>query len=304
MRVGFIGNSSLSGQITDSLKQTGHKVTGGYQSSKGTRSKGPEEHPSAESLINSADLVYVANDDLPLFEICKIAIKESRHLYIESPFFLDYELINHLYHLANESKSVIRLAQKLMAHPVYMPVRFELNPLYFNIRMDFPSTSPSFDYLRNSLFNIISIVWDSVHRDLRKMSYMPLEYNTPYPRAFLFDMDFENGSRGNILFNHLSDQAFFKAEFMRMAKRFLLDFTASELLAYDEEDGPEWSSPGESETEADLIGEDFRNFLTDLDENLLPLTVNEDNQKILSLTHSLLNEMYVKNAVTGMNPAE
>jgi hypothetical protein len=255
-------------------------------------------------LINSADLIYVADDDLPLFEICKIAIKESRHLYIESPFLLNYEPINHLYHLANESKSVIRIAQKLMAHPVYIPVRSELNPLYFRIRMDFLSTSPSFDYFRIGLFDIISMVWDSVHRDLRKVSYMPLEYNTLYPRTFLFDMDFENGSRGNILFNHLSEQTCFKAEFMQMAKRFLLDFTASELLVYDKEDGPEWSSPGENETDVELICEDFRYFLTDLDENRLPITFNEDNQKILSLTHSLLNEMYVKNAVTRMNPAE
>jgi|GEM_PF-3295380 len=303
MKVGFIGNSALSGQIADSLQETGHKIIGVYHSSKDNPVSGQEEYPSAESLINSADLVYVANDDLPLFEICKIAIKESRHLYIESPFFLDYELINHLYHLANESKSVIRLAQKLMAHPVYMPVRAELNPLYFNIRMDFSSASPSFDFLRTTLFDIVSLIWDSVHRDLRKMSYLPLEYNTIYPGAFLFDMDFENGTRGNILFNNLSDQALFRAEFIRMAKRFLLDFTALELLSYDKESGPQWSTPDEPETDANLVAEDFRNFVRDLDDNRLPLTVNEDNQKILSLTHSLLHEMYIKNAVNGVNPA-
>ncbi len=304
MRVGYIGNSALSGQIAAALQQTDHTVTGTYHSSKSEAANGRKEYQSAESLINSADLVYIANDDLPLFEISKIAIKESRHLYIESPFLLGHEFLNHLYHLAYESKSVIWLAQKLRAHPVYALVSSQLNPVYFSFRMDFPSSLPSYDHLRNSLFDIISIIWDSLHRDLRKKSYLPLEYDTPYPGAFLFDLDFDNGSRGSILFNHLADEAYFQAEAIRKSKRFLLDFTGSELMVYDEEEGPEWISPDEPESDADLIAEDFRNFVKGLDENQLPLTVNEDNQKILSLTHSLLNEMYLKNAVIGMNPAE
>lgn len=294
MEIGFIGYSAFSGPIADSLRQAGHSVCGVYHSRKAELDHNMKEYPSAESLISGADLVYVAKDELPLFEISKIAIKEAKNLFFESPFVLDQEAFRHLFHLACESKSIIRFSQKMLAHPVYRYVRPQLDPLFINFRVDAHHGHKTFDQLSSTLFDIVSIVWETVHRDLRKMNYLPLEYNTRYPGTFFFDMNFDSGTHVNLLFNHFTREAGFQAEFIQASKRIFLDFVRPELMVYDKTNGASWLDFEEPGGKQHWIVEDFRRFVINLNEGKFPLTINEDNQEVLFLTRSLLNEMQHK----------
>lgn len=290
MKIGFIGNSAFTGRIASSLRKTEHSVCGIYHSPKAELKSNINEYPGAEALISDADLVYIAQDELPLFEISKIAIKETKHLFFESPFILDHEAFRHLFHLARESESVIRFSQKLLAHPVYTNVRTQLNPLFVSLRVDAYKKLKIFDDLHGVLFDTASVIWDTVHRDLRKMNYLPLEFHTRYPGAFFFDMVFDNGTHVNLLFNHLTHLPAFHAEFIQTSKRFFIDFIGPGSLVYDKTSGPFEPGIEKFGSEADLIVEDFKNFVINLSDARLPLTINEDNQAVLSLTHSLLNE--------------
>lgn len=294
MKIGFIGNSAFFGRIATSLQQTRHSVCGIYHSRKADLTRDIQEYPSAESLISSTDLVYVAKDDLPLFEISQIAIKEAKHLFFESPFLFDHESFQHLFHLAHESQSILRFGQKLLVHPVYSPVRTQLNPLFVSYRVDSPGGYETFDDVRNVLFDLVSTIWETVHSDLRKINYLPLEYNTQYPRTFFFDMDFDNGTHVNILFNHLAGEARVQTEFIQASQRFFLDFNRPKLLIHDEISGTSAPRLKKNKHEDEWIAEDFRDFVLSLKDSHPPLTINEDNQAVLTLTHSLLNEMHLK----------
>ncbi|MCF8335395.1 MAG: hypothetical protein K9H65_02220 [Bacteroidales bacterium] len=294
MRIGFIGNSTFPARMVSSFQQKGHSVCGIYHSRKTKLTADMEEYSSAESLIAAADLVYIADDDLPLFEISKIAIKETTHLFFESPFILDHEAFRHLFHLANESGSVIRFNEKLLIHPVYASVKSQLEPLFISFRMDSSEECMKYDTLRDVLFDIVSIIWDTGHRNLRKMNFLPLEYNTQRPGTFFFDMDFANGTHVNILFNHLTREARFQTELIQTSKRFFMDFTRSKLSVYDSKEGASEHGFKEFGSEAGLIVEDFRSFVLNLGNANLPLTINEDNEAMLSLTHLLLQEMHHK----------
>ncbi len=294
MEIGFIGNSAFMDRIVSSLRKTEHSVCGAYHSRKTKLGRDVNEYGSAEALIFDADLVYVAQDELPLFEISQIAIKETKHLFFENPFLLDYEAFRHLFHLARESKSVIRFSQKLRTHPVYTPVRDQLNPLFVSFRLDAYQELKAFDDRKRVLFDIASVIWDTLHRDLRKMHYFPLEYHTRYPGSFFFDMDFDNGTHVNLLFNHLAGLPAFYVEFIQASKRFLLDFIGPGLSVYDEIRGSYNPRIGKLGSEAEWIAKDFKNFVLNLKDARLPLTINEDNQSVLYLTHSLLNEVNYK----------
>jgi hypothetical protein len=294
MEIGFIGNSAFMGRIVSSLRKTEHSVCGVYHSRKTKPGRDVNEYGSAEALISDADLVYIAQDELPLFEISQIAIKETKHLFFENPILLDYEAFRHLFHLARESKSVIRFSQKLRTHPVYTPVRDQLHPLFVSFRLDAYQELKAFDDRKRVLFDIASVIWDTLHRELRKMHYFPLEYHTQYPGSFFFDMVFDNGTHVNLLFNHLAGVPAFYAEFIQPSKRFLLDFIGPGLSVYDEIRGSYEPSVGKLGSEAEWVAKDFKNFVLNLKDARLPLTINEDNQSVLYLTHSLLNEMNYK----------
>ncbi|MFW6100745.1 MAG: hypothetical protein ACOC90_05110 [Bacteroidota bacterium] len=292
MKIGFIGSGEHVGHTAASLSEEGDIAVGVYHSGKTESTHNLKEYSGAESLIASSDLVYVAKDELPLFEICQIAIKETKHLCFESPFLLDHEAFRHLFHLARESKSILHLSQKWLVHPAYVTVRAQLDPLFIGFRVDVPEGSKRQDTLSSILFDMVSVIWDTINRDLRKMRYFPLEYNMPsYPGNFFLEMDFESGTHVNLLFNHLTDTEACQAEFIQTSRRFFLNFTTPELAVYDRINGGYEATPKGGSSERELLMEDFRNLLLNLNKYRIPLTINEDSQAVLSITHSILDEI-------------
>jgi len=243
-------------------------------------------------LISSADILYLAEGDLPLEKIAEMAVKDTKAIFFESPFILDYERFSNLYQLANESKSIIRLSQPLRSHPVYTHVKSQLNPSLIHFRVDSYELYTNITNLRQVLFDILSIIQNVVPSRYRKISYRPVQdYHAPNQGACTFDMDFDNGTNVRILINYLTQQEHLQAEFIQRAQRFILDFSETRLWIYGPEKDQSGSVTGIDEIQRPLVIDDFIRFIGDVSSSRLPLTVNEDNQEVLAYAYSFLHEM-------------
>ena len=292
MNIGFIGNSRFIPRILPVLQHKHHKVCGIYNPQDVPLPEGLVKYSRAETLISSADILYIAEDELPLEKISEMAVKDTKAIFFESPFILDYERFSNLYQLANESKSIIRLSQPLQSHPVYKYVKAQLNPSLIHFRVDSYELYTNITNLRQVLFDILSIIQNVVPSRYRKISYRPVQdYHAPNQGACTFDMDFDNGSNVRILINYLTQQEHLQAEFIQRSQRFILDFTEACLWIYGPEKDKSGSVTGIEEIQRPLVIEDFIRFIGDLNSSRLPLTINEDNQEVLAYTYSFLHEM-------------
>jgi hypothetical protein len=296
MKTGFIGNllsAEFLSHVIEGFQKTENTVSGQYCSSHAQNSDEITPYKNVDSLISDSDLLYITKDDLPLFEISKMAVKEAKSLYFSSPFLLKPDEIKYLFHLARESKSVIRFNQKLLRHPGYLDIHSRLSPALITFRIDSGNTYNHLNKLRDILFDISSMIWQSVHKTFKKMYCYPVGVNSnPLPGACLFALEFYNGSHASILVNYLTEEEHIQAEFIQNSQRYSIDFTNKELTVFEKtQETPSSGFNKKLTGGSNLTVDDFLHFTGQLSENNLPLTINDDNQSIYSMSNALINKL-------------
>ena len=291
MKIGFIGTPSLSGQLF-------HPVNGKYEVSgifSGTAAaeKGLKMYSSAEALIGGSDVLFISRNAPEAFEAGKMAVKEARHLFIESAFSMEPDQLEELYGLSEESRSMVYLGQPLPYHPLYVHLRKSLYPGLILIRIDSAAQYRSKEAMQQLWFDVASLVYDAVPYGVRRTGVHIVHnpQDARVPAACQVRIDFSNGAQTMVLVNHFTGQEGFMAEFYQEEGRYQLDLYSGKALHYQVSSGetaevkkaaPGWDT---------LMAESFNSWVEAVLSGRIPLTLNEQGQAVYQLTRELLAQI-------------
>mgnify|MGYP006279385173 FL=1 len=292
MKIGFIGAHPLLKELGDK-KSSHHEVAGlyaGQGSAGGYRARRFEDAPA---LIGASDVLFVAQSAGPVFDLCKAAVRDARHLYLETPLMLEAGELSSLYELARESYSIIKWNQQLIHHPLYLSIRGQMEAVMTVVRIDSARQYQNPQAMGELLYEAGGLIRSRVRSGLRRMvsHIVPSPDSLNLPAAYQVRLDFDNGNAALILVNHLTSDESFRMEFIGGKVRHEIDLTTGEGMRYDplKHKNIRFTKPIARQQE--LAGNDLAGFLEALDQQRPPLMINEEGEAIHEMARSMQEQL-------------
>lgn len=292
MKIGFIGTHPLLEQLFR-IDQKGYEVVGVYSHASPDSLAGVRVYSTARALVQESDVIFMGQTAPAPFETGKLAVKESRHLFLESPFALEAGQLDELYRLAAESQSMVKLNQRLLHHPVYKHLEASLHPGQIFIRVDAAGQNRPDHKMHELWFDLSSLLCDAIPSGIRRTGSHVVIPSTDLkgPVACQAHVDFDNGASAMVLVNHLAESESLQAEFFQQEGRFLMDFFAGKALSFRSTDSKAQKVEKESPSWHSLTVEAFRAWTEAANNGKLPLTINEQGQAVFHLAGQLLAKL-------------
>ena len=292
MKIGFIGTHPLNGPFAPSGK-TEYGISGVFPGSLAPKTN-LRVFSSAETLLSVSDVLFIARDATSAYEIGKLAVKEARHLFIETPFVMEAGQMEELFALSGESRSILFLNQRLPHHPLYEYYRSSLHPDQLVIRIDSAQKHRSAEAMQDLWFDVASLLCDVIPSGVRRSSVHIVNdsRDVGIPAAYKVRLDFDNGAQALVLVNHLTEAESFEAEFFQGDGRWDMDLysgkarhfkTSTRKTTRLKRTVPPWP---------ELTSKVLHYWLESVMENKIPLTINEQGQAVHDLTRTLLNKIH------------
>mgnify|MGYP000689256105 CR=1 FL=1 len=292
MKIGFIGTHPLLEQLFR-IEQKGYEVAGVYSHSSPDSLTGVRVYSTASALVQESDVIFMGQTAPAPFETGKLAVKESRHLFLESPFTLEAGQLDELYRLAAESQSMLKLNQRLLHHPVYKHLEASLHPGQVFIRVDAAGQDRLDDKMQELWFELSSLLCDTIPSGIRRTGSHVVIPSTDLegPVACQAHVGFDNGASAMVLVNHLAESESLQAEFFQQEGRYLMDFYAGKVLSFLSTDSKAQEEEKKSPSWHSLTVEAFRAWTEAAGKGELPLTINEKGQAVYHLACQLLDKL-------------
>ncbi|MBS3806408.1 MAG: hypothetical protein KGY60_02785 [Bacteroidales bacterium] len=294
MKIGFIGSHPLNGRFVQSGK-TQYGISGIFPGSSATETN-HRVFSSAESLLSVSDVLFIARDAASPYEIGKLAVKEARHLFIETPFSLETPQLDELFALSGESRSIICLNQPLPHHPLYEYYRSSFYPAKVVIRVDSAQRYRSPEAMQDLWFELSALLCDVIPSGVRRSSVHLVNgmQDELIPATYEVRLDFDNGAQALVLVNHHTEAESFEVEFFQEDGRYDMDLYSGEARHFKastrrtsrlKRTVPAWQ---------DLTIKALQHWLASVMDNRIPLTINEQGQAVHQLTRELLHNIHSK----------
>jgi len=292
MKIGFIGAHPLLKQM-EGNKSSKHEVAGLYAGGGSAGGPSARHYEDGRALISVSDVLFVARSDVPVFDLCKTAVREAKHLYLESPLMLEPDELSTLYELARESYSIIKVNQQLIHHPLYRSVHQYFDPVMVVIRVDSALQHANQQGMGQLLYEAGGLLRSSIHSGIRKVvSHIVPSPNSPgIPSAYQVRLDFDNGSTALILVNHLTGDESFRMEFIGANARQEINLTTGEGRSYDPQKQKNLRFTKPIVPPRKLTAKDVAGYLKVLDQPRPPLVINEEGEAVHILARSMQQQL-------------
>jgi len=292
MKIGFIGAHPFLKQMGHS-KSSKHEVTGLYAGEGSADGYSAREFKDGRALISESDVLFVGSSAGWVFELCKTAVREARHLYLESPLMLSSQELSSLYEMARESYSIIKVNQQLIHHPLYLSIRKHVDPVMVIMRIDSAGHYRNWQAMGQLLYETSGLLRSMVHSGVRKMisHIVPAPDSSVLPPACQVRLDFDNGCAALILVNHMTLDESFKMEFIGTNARQEINLTTGEGMSYDpkKRKNQRFTKPIVSEQE--LAAKDIAWYLEALNQPRPPLVINEEGEAVHELARTMQHQL-------------
>lgn len=279
---------------------------------------------SIEEIIDHVDVVDIVTPTLAHFDCASMALKASRHVFIEKPITETPEEAKILMNLAHEANVKVQVGHVERFNPAFQaalpylekPMFIETHRLaQFNPRgCDVPVV---LDLMIHDLDIILSVVKSSV----RRVSASGVAVVSDTPDIANARIEFDNGAVANLTASRISLKNMRKSRFFQRDAYVSVDFLTKEMEVVTMTDvqgepdpfdivmdlGPgkpskkiQFDKPDIQETNA--IKEELRSFALAINENSTPAVTIEDGYAALSIAHQILEKLkFSGNLITENN---
>lgn len=159
------------------------------------------------ALMDVCDVVDVVAPTNHHFDICEMAIKKCRHVFVEKPLANTMNEARQLVTLAKESGIKLQVGHVERFNPAFLAVKdLDLNPMFIEVHRlaEFNPRGTEVSVILDLMIHDIDIILSLVNSDVKNISASGVGVMTETPDIANVRIEFNNGCVANLTSSRIS----------------------------------------------------------------------------------------------------
>ncbi len=278
---------------------------------------------SPQELIDAVDCVDIVTPTLSHFELAALAIKNSKHVFIEKPVTETVEEAKTLMELAREADVKVQVGHVERFNPAFQAsLPYFDKPMFIETHRlaQFNPRGTDVPVVLDLMIHDLDIILSVVNSGIKRISASGVAVVSDTPDITNARIEFDNGCVANLTASRISLKNMRKSRFFQKDAYISVDFFAKELEVVRMEDVKGEPNPldivfdmGEGKPvkkiyfdkpeigEVNAIKEELITFAQAIENDTIPLVSLEDGYRALDVAHQILDRLKVSSSIVVDN---
>ena len=278
---------------------------------------------SPEELIHAVDCVDIVTPTISHYELAALAIRNSKHVFIEKPITQTVEEAKSLLQLSEEANVKVQVGHVERFNPAFQAAQpFLNNPLFIETHRlaQFNPRGTDVPVVLDLMIHDIDIVLSAVNSPVRRISASGVAVVSDTPDIANARIEFENGCVANLTASRISLKNMRKSRFFQKDAYISVDFLEKEMEIVQMEDVQGEPGPfdmilelGEGKPSKKIvfdkpqvgpvnaIQEELRTFALAIENDTIPLVSLEQGLNALSVADQILSKLKINGSMIKQN---
>ena len=269
-----------------------------------------------DDLIDACDAIDVVAPTDAHFNICKKAIRKTKHVFVEKPLANTMQEAEELVKLVKESRIKLQVGHVERFNPAFLAVKdFDLNPMFIEVHRlaQFNPRGTEVSVILDLMIHDIDIILSIVKSDVKSVSSSGVAVLTDTPDIANVRIEFNNGCVANLTSSRISMKKMRKMRLFQKDGYIGIDFLNKSVeilkLKKDEDINTfnfDLETPKGTRTiaisnppipEVNAIKKELEEFVSSI-QNKTPTIVSEiDGYRAMEVAHQILQK--INNHITA-----
>ena len=264
----------------------------------------------AGALMDACDVVDVVAPTNHHFDICEMAIKKSRHVFVEKPLANTMNEARQLVTLAKESGIKLQVGHVERFNPAFLAVKdLHLNPMFIEVHRlaEFNPRGTEVSVILDLMIHDIDIILSLVKSDVKNISASGVGVMTETPDIANVRIEFNNGCVANLTSSRISMKKMRKIRLFQKDAYIGIDFLnkKTEIIKLKEPQDTnifafDIETPTGKKTiamanpvvpEVNAIKEELTAFIHSIQNNTKPVVSEIDGLMAMDVAHQILEKI-------------
>ncbi len=316
LRIGVFGTGHLGKFHLNNWKEIpGTEVIGFFDPNNETADQVIQQYNlkrflDEDELIAASDAIDVVAPTNAHFDICKKAIRKSRHVFVEKPLAHTMQEADELVKLVQESNIKLQVGHVERFNPAFLAVKdFDLNPMFIEVHRlaQFNPRGTEVSVILDLMIHDIDIILSIIKSDVRSVSSSGVAVLTDTPDIANVRIEFHNGCVANLTSSRISMKKMRKMRLFQKDAYIGIDFlnkTAEVIKLKQDEDVNAFSfdldTPRGTRTiaianpqvpEVNAIKKELEEFVFAIQNNTQPIVSVRDGFRAMEVVHQILRKI-------------
>jgi predicted dehydrogenase len=160
-----------------------------------------------ERLMDAVDIVDIVAPTTFHFNLCKLAIRKGKHVFVEKPLANTMEEARELVKLVKESNIKLQVGHVERFNPAYLGIQhMDLNPMFIEVHRlaEFNPRGTEVSVILDLMIHDIDIILTIVKSEVKQISASGVAVMTDTPDIANVRIEFNNGCVANLTSSRIS----------------------------------------------------------------------------------------------------
>jgi predicted dehydrogenase len=316
LRIGVFGTGHLGKFHLNNWKEIpGTQVVGFFDPNDATAEEVSGQYKitrflNEDDLIDACDIIDVVAPTNVHFNICKKAIRKTKHVFVEKPLAHTMQEASELVKLVQESNIKLQVGHVERFNPAFLAVKdFDLNPMFIEVHRlaQFNPRGTEVSVILDLMIHDIDIILSIVKSDVRSVSSSGVAVLTDTPDIANVRIEFNNGCVANLTSSRISMKKMRKMRLFQKDAYIGIDFlnkTAELIKLKKDEDINTFSfdleTPRGTRTiaianpqvpEVNAIKKELEEFVFAIQNNTQTIVSVMDGYRAMEVAHQILQKI-------------
>lgn len=213
LKIGIFGVGHLGKFHLNNWKEiTGVEIVGFYDPSDTAAQEVSEKYQiprflDADRLMDAVDMVDIVAPTNFHFELCRLAIRKGKHVFVEKPLAHTMEEARELMKLVKESNIKFQVGHVERFNPAFLAVeKMEMNPMFIEVHRlaQFNPRGTEVSVILDLMIHDIDIILTLVKSEVKVISASGVAVMTETPDIANVRIEFNNGCVANLTSSRIS----------------------------------------------------------------------------------------------------
>lgn len=238
LKIGVLGAGHLGKIHIRCIREiSDYELVGFYDPDKGTSEKVSSDFNlkafnTIDSLIEEVDVVDIVTPTVSHFDCASMALKKTRHVFIEKPIVTTPEEAKSLIEIAREADVKVQVGHVERFNPAFLKAKPYINrPMFIETHRlaQFNPRGTDVPVILDLMIHDLDIVLSVVDSNIRKISASGVAVVSDTPDIANARIEFDNGCVANLTASRISMKNMRKSRFFQKDAYIAVDFLDKEL---------------------------------------------------------------------------